>query len=266
MKLPATIALYAALALTANAVAPALTAIYPSGAELPENHLKFYLHFSEPMREGVFLEHCRLLDERGQPVLEPFRETELWSADRRRLTLWLHPGRQKTGVNLNDEFGPVLELGRRYTLVVSGRWPSESGVPLGEDAKKAFRAGPRATAQLDPAQWRIATPPADTRQPLEVRFPAPLDHALLSRCLRALAATGAPVDGTVELADAEKIWRFTPREPWRDAAYRLAAEAIIEDLGGNSLVRPFEVDLDAPPPRRSPPVVELPFRPTNPKR
>src|SRR4051812_2774418 len=89
--------------------APRLEAIYPSGALLPANHLKFYLHFSAPMREGVFLDYCRLLDEHGAPVAEPFRETELWSDDHRRLTLWLHPGRQKTGVNLNDDFGPVLK-------------------------------------------------------------------------------------------------------------------------------------------------------------
>jgi hypothetical protein len=104
------------------AEAPRLEAIYPSGDTVPANHLKFYLHFSAPMREGVFLEHCRLLDATGKPVLEPFRETELWSEDHRRLTLWLHPGRQKTGVNLNDEFGPVLQPNQSYTLVISGAW------------------------------------------------------------------------------------------------------------------------------------------------
>ena len=47
--------------------------IYPTAETLPANHLKFYLHFSEPMRQGVFLEHCRLLDDEGRPVPEPFR-------------------------------------------------------------------------------------------------------------------------------------------------------------------------------------------------
>ena len=102
--------------LSTSAVIADSVAIFPSAEVLPANHLKFYVHFPEPMREGVFLDYCALLDEHGQPVLEPFRETELWSDDRRRLTLWLHPGRQKAGVNLNVEFGPVLEPGRRYTL------------------------------------------------------------------------------------------------------------------------------------------------------
>lgn len=240
---------------------PVLTTIYPSGDSLPANHLKFYLHFSEPMREGVFLDHCRLLDDRGKLVPEPFRETELWSADLRRLTLWLHPGRQKTGVNLNDEFGPVLEPGRRYTLAVSGNWPSAVGVPMGAEVRKEFQTVPRASAQLDSAQWRIAVPHANTRQPLEVRFPAPLDHALLTRCLRVFASGGVPVRGEVKIADEEKTWHFTPRTPWTGTEHRLAVESVLEDLAGNSLARPFEVDLEAPPPRRVPSVIELPFRP-----
>jgi hypothetical protein len=266
LKPRAIFALCAALALAASAAPPALTTIYPSGDELPANHLKFYIHFTEPMREGVFLEHCRLLDERDKPVLEPFRETELWSSDHRRLTLWLHPGRQKTGVNLNDDFGPVLVPGRRYTLVISGSWPSAAGVPLSGEVKKTFRTGPRATAQLDPSLWEITTPDAATRQPLEVRFPVPLDHALLTRCLRILDAKGTPLAGAVEVTDAEKTWRFTPRESWSAVVHRLAVEAILEDLAGNSLARPFEVDLEAPPPRQVPPVVTIPFRPAAPTR
>ena len=146
-------ALCAFLILTASAAAadapspPVVTAIYPTATVLPANHLKFYIHFSEPMRQGVFLDHCKLLDDQDREVLEPFRETELWSADCMRLTLWLHPGRQKTGVNLNTEFGAVLEPGRRYTLVIAGAWPAErgAGIPC-HDARKSFFAAPRATA------------------------------------------------------------------------------------------------------------------------
>lgn len=258
-------ATFLALAIASSALgAPPLTAIFPSSSVLPANHLKFYVHFAEPMREGVFLEHCRLLDEHGNPVSEPFRETELWSDDRQRLTLWLHPGRQKAGVNLNDEFGPVLEPGRRYTLVISGTWPTARGTPLGADLTKAFRAGARATAQLDPAKWRIDAPPAGTLQPLEVRFPAPLDRALLARCLRVREAGGAIVSGKAESTDDERWWRFVPGARWEAADYRLEVDAILEDLAGNSLARPFEVDLEGPPPRRTPPVVTIPFRPETP--
>jgi hypothetical protein len=247
-----------------EAAAPTVAAIYPSGATVPANHLKFYIHFTQPMRQGVFLEHCSLLDENGQPVPEPFRETELWSEDRMRLTLWFHPGRQKTGVNLNEEFGPVLELHRKYTLILSAKWPSEGGVPLGKDVRKRFETVERATAQLDISNWRITAPPAGTGEPLRVRFPAPLDHALLQRCLRIVDENDAPVAGTSETTDHECGWRFTPERPWSSGSHRLRVETVLEDLAGNSLARPFEVDLHGPAPRIVPPVVQVPFRPRPP--
>jgi hypothetical protein len=117
---------------------PQLSSIHPSGSALPANHLKFYLHFSEPMQQGVFLQHCSVMDADGKIVPEPFRETELWSEDGLRLTLWFHPGRQKTGVNLNVEVGPVLVPGQRCKLIISGKWKSERGVPLGKDVEKSF--------------------------------------------------------------------------------------------------------------------------------
>ena len=242
-----------------RADAPSVVAIYPSAHQLPANHLKFYLHFREPMRKGVFLDHCQLLDAHDKPVLEPFRETELWSEDGLRLTLWLHPGRQKTGVNLNDEFGPVLLPHQRYTLLISGKWPTENGPVLGQDAKKDFVTVDRATLQLDVADWKITPPAAGTLHPAELRFPAPLDHALLQRCLHVLKAKGREVVGAVSTAAAERVWRFTPATPWEAGDYEVVADSILEDLAGNSLARPFEVDLTGPAPRKTTSTVALKF-------
>lgn len=235
--------------------------VFPTAEVLPANHLKFYVHFPEPMREGVFLEHCALLDERGKPVLEPFRETELWSDDRRRLTLWLHPGRQKAGVNLNVEFGPVLQAGRHYTLRISGAWPTAAGAPLGKDIVKAFRTGERLVAQLDAASWKVISPRAGSREPLEIRFPHPLDHALLGRCLRVVGSAGDVVAGGIEIGPQESSWRFTPAKAWAARKHTVAVETVLEDLAGNSLARPFEVDLRAPPLPPIPPVMPLAFQP-----
>lgn len=233
--------------------------IFPSAEVLPANHLKFYIHFPEPMRQGVFLEYCTLLDERGGPVAEPFRETELWSADRRRLTLWLHPGRQKTGVNLNVDLGPVLEPQHRYTLQISGAWPTGRGAPLGADARKIFQTAERQTSRLDPARWKIVAPAAGTKQPLVIHFPAPLDHALLGRCL-VVRQGRIPVEGRQWAKDHETVWAFEPSASWGAGDYFIRVQSILEDLAGNSLARPFEVDLQARPEDPGPAVREIPLR------
>jgi hypothetical protein len=235
----------------APAAAPQLLVIYPTAPELPANHLKFYLHFSRPMRQGVFLEHCRLLDDQGQVLPGVFRETELWNQAGDRLTLWFHPGRQKTGVNLNDEFGPVLLPGRHYRLVISGSWPSAEGVPMGKDVEKSFTAVERATEQLDVKTWRVTARAPGARTALQVEFPAPLDHSLLSHCLRLKDSAGQPVAGTASIGKEEKSWQFVPESPWRSGVYQLEADSILEDLAGNSLARPFEVDITADPPRKT---------------
>jgi hypothetical protein len=54
--------------------------VYPTADTLPENLLKFYIHFSRPMRDGDAARHVALLDERGRAVSDAFlaTDTELW--------------------------------------------------------------------------------------------------------------------------------------------------------------------------------------------
>ncbi len=228
---------------------PTLAAVHPSAAVLPSNQLKFYLHFPVPMPQGEALSRLALVDrDTGQPVPEPFRETELWDHEKRRLTLWLHPGRQKTGVNLNADFGPILTEGRRYELRLTQPWSAEDGTRISPGILKQFSAGPPQRAQLRLSDWSIAPLPAPgSREALIVRFPTPLDHALLRRCL-SLWIPGAkePVPGQVDLRDDERTWSFTPERPWSSQAHELRVLSFLEDLAGNSLARPFEVDLQAP--------------------
>lgn len=51
-----------------------VTQVYPSADVLPDNLLKFYVHFSAPMSRGDIYEHIRLLNEASQPVELPFLE------------------------------------------------------------------------------------------------------------------------------------------------------------------------------------------------
>ncbi len=241
------------------AAPPIVTGIYPSGSEVPANHLKFYLVFSEPMQTGDNFKYFKLLDAHGLEVPEPFRETELWSMDGRRLTLWFHPGRQKTGVNLNVEIGPVLVAGHSYTLVIAGDWPSQRGVPLGRAIEKPFHAGPADHTQPDARVWKLESPPASTRGKLRLTFPKAHDWALLQSQLWVETAAGKRVPGQIEIGTGELSWNFEPASAWPPGNYRLAMGSVLEDLAGNSLARPFEVDVAGPAAKPVAPVIYRPF-------
>lgn len=225
-----------------------LEAIFPSGDELPANALKFYLHFSKPMRDGpAIFDRIRLLDDRGEPVEDPWRRTELWNDDATRLTLWVHPGRIKEGVNLRDDLGPVLLPNCKYTLEIDKSLPDAHGKPLGATFKKVFRTTAAVRTAIDVRDWTIQVPEPGTRQTLKVNFPRPLDHALLGKCLTLTTASGVVVKGDAVIGAKEQAWSFTPTQPWAAGDYLLAADERLEDLAGNTVLRPFDLDLKAPP-------------------
>lgn len=215
----------------------------PSGVMLPANALKLYLHFSEPMEQGVFLDRLRLFESGGREVVGPFRETELWSPDGRRLTVWFHPGRQKTGVNLNIDEGPVMRAGTRYRLVVSGTWRTTAGVALGSDRSFEWEAGAADHAMPAMEDFRLAAPVAGSRDPLVVSTDEALDPGVFVDALR-VRRSGRVVAGHSSVSDDGCSWRFVPDFAWLAGEHQLQADPHLEDLAGNSLTQPFEVDVE----------------------
>lgn len=225
--------------------ATVLERIDPSPDVLPENLLKLYLHFSAAMSRGEAYRRVALLDAQGRTVELPFLELdqELWDPDGRRLTLLFDPGRVKRDLLPHEEAGPPLQQGRSYTLVVDRGWPDARGNPLASEARKSFRVGPPDHTPPRSSDFRLVPPAAGTRDPLVVSLPEPLDRALLERVLEVVDRFGDPLRGDAVVGDGERRWSFTPEAPWRAGEYALRAASILEDLAGNSLGRPFEVDV-----------------------
>jgi len=236
--------------------------VYPSAEVLPENLLKFYVHFSAAMSGGDIYEHIHLRDEAGKEVELPFLEIheELWDPGMTRLTLLMDPGRIKRGVRPLEEIGPALREGKRYTLVIDREWRDAAGAPLKEGFGKEFKVGPPDREAVDPAKWKVRPGAAGTRGPMAVEFEKPMDHALAERVISVRNAAGMAVAGVARLGDQERLWKFTPAGPWEAGRYEVVVEATIEDLAGNNIGKPFEVDLFEGVERHvTAPTVKLPF-------
>ena len=220
-----------------------VTRVYPTADVVPENLLRMYIEFSEPMGRPSGIEHMKLFDESGREIPGAFLplDYEFWSPDHTRFTAFFDPGRVKGGILPNQQMGRALRTGRSVTLVIGHEWRDQYGRPLKEDFRRVLRVGPAEDQPLDTATWRIQPPAAGGRDRLIVSFPKPLDHALLMRAL-GVRRDDAAVEGDVIIDQAETRWTFTPTQPWRAGTYQLLALDTLEDVAGNQIGRAFEVD------------------------
>lgn len=228
-----------------DAPATVVERVYPSSDRLPENQLKFYLHFSAPMSQGEAYRHIRLETENGEIVVDPFLELpeELWDASGKRLTLFFDPGRIKRGLKPREELGPSLIANRSYRLVLDQAWPDATGKPLGAPYEKAFLATEPDDRQPSVERWRIEAPTAGAKAPLVIRLDEPLDAAMLERVIQVQDLEGRLLEGEVAVLENEMVWRFSPKSNWQSGEFELMVDPALEDLAGNSLAKPFEVDV-----------------------
>ena len=225
--------------------APRLLHIFPSSDTLPANLLKMYLHFSQPMRQGVAYQQLRFLDKNRTEIPLPFLELqpELWDESGQILTLWLDPGRVKRNLLRHQALGPPLEEGETYTLEVLSSWPSIQGHQLEEGGEKVFTTGEEDRSRPEITSWIVHRPGASTSDPLTINFGKPMDQLLAHKTLIVRGNKDQIIEGDVQLEQSEQIWRFDPRSSWEKGIYQILIESRLEDLAGNNLNRLFDRDL-----------------------
>jgi hypothetical protein len=228
-----------------SAVRSRVEHIFPSSDELPENLLRFYVSFSNPMERGRAEEHIILLGPDGRPAPDTLYRTpvELWDRSMRHLTILLDPGRLKRWVGPNRELGPPLKVGQVYRLVVGSGMKDFSGRPLGESFSKPFSVIEAARSPIAPEQWEIQPTAANCREPLVLEFPKPLDWALLWHAITIASESGQRIDGRIAIDEGERRWRFTPTYPWTAGSYRVRVAPSLEDICGNTLLAAFDTPL-----------------------
>lgn len=220
--------------------------VYPSADALPENLLRFYVQFSGPVARGEVYRHVTLRDDTTETLVDlPFLEIaeELWDRTGTRLTLLIDPGRIKSELRPRVEAGPVFRADHRYTLSIDRECNDTEGRPLARSFEKRFRIVAADTTQPDPSKWTLSSPRSGTTEALEVRFPDPLDHALLQHMIEVLGPDEQPIDGSIEVQNHESRWRFRPARPWTRGDHHLRIDTELEDRVGNNIRGLFEVDV-----------------------
>ena len=227
---------------------PQLQAVYPSQDTVPENLLKIYLTFSQPMKEGIALNYLTLLNSQKDTVPGVFLDLqpELWNESRTQLTVWLDPGRIKRDLIPNLEMGAPLENNQKYELRVSVGWKAQNGLELEIGISKSFIVTTRDSISPNPNEWLITLPKANSRSGLKIDFLEALDYSLLQEVFTLKTEDGKRISGIWELGFEEKSITFSPKENWQTGNYTIQIESRLEDLAGNNLNRLFEIDLEQP--------------------
>lgn len=222
-----------------------VSSVYPSNTNLPENLLRFYIYFSSPMGQNDILSSIALLDADGAELDGVFLNNrfDLWSPDRKRLTLLLDPGRVKTGLLANRAMGRALVAGHTYQLRIADTARDAKNCPLSASHIMSFETVMADVSPPVPENWGLTTPETGTRMPLIVTLDGAVDHLSLAYRLRVLESGGTNVHGSIALDSFETVWRFTPREPWDQKTYQLSVDPLLEDLAGNRMDAVFELDL-----------------------
>ena len=207
------------------------------------------MSFTAPMARGDVYQYVTLVDADGYEVREAFLQLgeELWSADGKRLTLLLDPGRVKKGLNPRVELGPILVSGKKYAVVVSKDWPDADGFPLKAEKRWRFRATKADETGIDPDKWKLTAPLPGRADPLVVTFDKPLDSALVERLVWVEGPDGKRLDLPARVFDGQAAAAFAEDHVWAKGKYKLVIDTRLEDVCGNRVGRAFEVDVLNPP-------------------
>ncbi|MFT4929509.1 MAG: hypothetical protein ACI8WB_005642 [Phenylobacterium sp.] len=220
-----------------------VTSIYPRLNILPQNVLRFYVYFSQPMSFDNPYDYLSIVNQDNAVVKTSFVEFRqgLWDQSRTRLTVFIHPGRIKRGVGPNLTQGPVFIQGQRYRLKVDQRFKTLDGMALSADFEKTFEIGAPVYEKLNLARWQLVLPPVNSQQRLVIKPERALDPLISVQMITLVNRnTGMPIDVNFTV-DAAGVNLFVqPDSPWLAGEYQLKFESKLEDLSGNTPAWAFD--------------------------
>ncbi len=207
----------------------AVTAVFPSGEQVPANLLRLSLRFDRMPDVPVLPRLAWVIDtDTGRQFVErPFLESALWTPDGKQLTILLHPGRVKSGLLAHDQNPPLLPVGKRVSLTLDDR------------TLRSWTVVDPQQSALDVAQWRMGDVRPASRDPLKILLGVPIDVQSMAQ-IAVLDASGRVLSGSVSLSEAESVWLFRPTAVWRPGKYQIWIHPHLEDVAGNRIGNSFE--------------------------
>lgn len=212
--------------------------VFPGGA-VPANLLRWHLFFDRPVDALAGQSAVTLLDGSGHEVPHAFVELPegLWDEAGRRMTLLVHPGRIKGGLQSQELLGSVLQRGQRASLRIDLDRLLERGAGAMEHKFFVDEANDQA---IDLAHWRFGLVQVGSLQPLAIEFDRSMDRASLEGALAVVSADGGVLDGFMTYALDGCAMAFVPRRPWRAGSHCLRVADDLEDVAGNRLGVAFQ--------------------------
>lgn len=226
---------------------PELITIYPTKDTVPENLLKVYFQFSEPMQEvGDPLDYIKVMnitDAREESVFLEL-EARLWNLEHTRLTLWLDPGRIKTDLIPNKEKGLPISKGKEYEVHISSKWRAANGQYLKKDYIKTIYVTGKDTHRPLVSNWKVHSPSEGTKELLKIDFKESMDGVLSKEVFTIFLNEGdIPIEGDFSVIPKEHGVSFSPHNKWKKGSYTIYVDSRFEDLAGNNLNHVFDRDI-----------------------
>jgi len=215
---------------------PGVIKVYPTSDSLPENLLRMYVLFSQPMKTDGNLEKIKLIDADGNVIQGAIFNNvyELWDKNQQQLTLLFDPSRVKKGLKANEIMGRALRPGIKYRLIIDGL-EDINHRQMKNRFVKEFHVGMADTIPPAIDSWKIITPISNSLTPLEVYVPEMLDWLSAQQRLIIASERNEIVSGSVSLENMERCWKFFPEKPWSTGMYILHINTRLEDPSGNNL-------------------------------
>ena len=240
---------------------PEVTAVYPTANTLPENLLRMYISFSQPMKTTGNIEKIKLINENGEEIKGAIFNNvyELWDHSQTQLTIIFDPARVKTGLVAHNNLGRALVPNKKFKIVIEDL-EDIYGQKLETSFVKTFLVTDADFESPNTSSWKINAPKFNGENYLEINFSNIIDKMSLLSRIEVFNQKNEQVKGAITIINNEKTWLFMPEQKWEKGAYTIRINSRLSDPSGNNLNGLFDHKIGSLKDKQEGKIVTIPFK------